>query len=350
MALSSGVGPHTAVLNTPAGSFLIEHGSVTQNCNRKTSTFSVAIAKNSPGAEAIQGIQDGDGTSVFVSCVAGSGTLISGTIDSIDFDYISGYIRVTGSDPSRDLHETKVSQKWQNLTGAQIISQLVGQVGLSASTNSIGLLAGKKLQQDFVKLADNVPISYLINKISEFDGAKWWVRNGVFNYATLGTTTGTYEVNCTPGSPIVSDAVRLSIRKNLRASANRDVVVKSYHSKDNKTYMGKSTVGGGGGGGGRKGSKTASYHVPNLDQAHADQHAKARSAEMARHKVTVMATVVGDPSIDVAMGLSVNTGDSLASTYEIDSISHEFGMSGYMMTITAKSTGLIGESGGGENG
>ena len=100
--------PHTAFIN----GIPIEHGSVTQNCNKKSSTFSVAIPKNYPGAMSLIG---GGAASIFVSCAAGAGELISGMLDTVDVDFIGTYIRVTGRDLSGQLHQTKISQKFQNL-------------------------------------------------------------------------------------------------------------------------------------------------------------------------------------------------------------------------------------------
>ena len=206
----------------------------------------------------------GGAASIFVSCAAGAGELISGMLDTVDVDFIGTYIRVTGRDLSGQLHQTKISQKFQNLPGSQIVQQVVGQAGLGANAIGSGLLAGKKVQQDFVKLADNVPISYLINELAEFDGAKWWVTNGIFNYAPLGTITGVYTINYDAGPPIISDATRLNVRHNVQIGGS--VNVKSWNSRDKQTYTGTSNVSGPG-----RGNST--YHVPKLDQAHAQQHA-----------------------------------------------------------------------------
>ena len=323
MAISTGAAPHTAFIN----GIPIEHGSVTQNCNKKSSTFSVAIPKNYPGALTLF---EGGSASIFVSNVAGAGELISGLVDTCDIDFIGTNIRVTGRDLSGQLHQMKVQEKFQNIPGSQIVQQVVSKVGLAVSTQSSSLLAGKKLMQNYVKLADNVPISYLINELAEFDGAKWWVNNGIFNYATLGTIQGVYTVNYDPGPPIVSDATRLSVRRNLQIGG--DVTVKSWHPYDKQSYTGTSNVVG-------KGKISSTYHLPVLDQAYVQQHAKSHAAEMGRHTFTVTATVVGDPSINAGMGLQLIGTGIADDTYEIDNIMHDFGMSGYTMSITAKTMG-----------
>ena len=330
MAISTGAAPHTAFIN----GIPCEHGNVTQNCNKKSSTFSVSVPKNFPGALALAG---GGSASVFVSSVAGAGELISGMIDTVDVDFIGTNIRVTGRDLSGQLHQMKVSKKWQNVPGSQIVQEVVGMAGLGASANSIGLPAGKKVMQDFVKMADNVQISSLINDLAEFDGAKWWVNNGIFNYATLGTIQGVYTIFYDPGPPIVSDALRLNVRRNCQVGGS--VNVKSWNTRDKKSYTGTSNVTG-------VGKMKSTYNIPGLDQAHAQQHAKARAAEMGRHEFNVSATVVGDPNLNAGMGLAIVGTGLFDNVYEIDNIVHEFGMSGYTCQITAKSMGSGG--GGGE--
>jgi len=328
VAISTGTAPHTAFIN----GIPIEHGSVTQNCNKKSSTFFAAVPKNYPGALSLIG---GGEASIFVSSVAGAGELISGMLDTVDVDFIGTSIRVTGRDMSGQLHQMKVSQKWQNQTGSQIVQQVVGMAGLGANAMAAsGLMAGKQVEQNFVKLADNIPISSLINELAEFDGAKWWVNNGIFNYAMLGTVQGVYTIFYDPGPPIVSDATRLNVRKNLQVGGG--VTVKSWNPRDKKSYTGTSNVSGSGKG-------NATYNIPNLIQAYAQQHAKARAAEMGRHEFNVTATVVGDPNINAGMGLQLVGTGVFDNIYEIDNINHEFGMSGYTMSITAKSMGGGGE-------
>ena len=332
MAISTGAAPHTAFINGIA----IEHGSVTQNCNKKSSSFSVSVPKNSPGALSLVG---GGAASIFVTCVAGAGELISGMLDTVDIDYIGTNIRVTGRDLSGQLHQMKIQKKFQNQTGSQIVEQVVGQAGLGANAMAAsGLMAGKKVMQDWVKLADNIPISFLINELAEFDGAKWGVINGMFNYAALGTIQGVYTINYDPGPYIKSNATRLNVRHNVQVGGN--VNVKSWNSRDKQSYTGTSNVTG-------KGKGNSTYNLPALDMAHTQQHAKARAAEMGRHAINVTATVVGDPSINAGMGLQlIGTGVD-DNVYEIDNIVHDFGMSGYTMTITAKSMGSGGGGGGG---
>ena len=72
-----------------------------------------------------------------------------------------------------------------------------------------------------------------------------------------------------------------------------------------------------------------------MEQEHVEKHAKSRANERARHEFTVRATVVGDPSISAGMGLQLR-GTDFDQLFEIDSVHHEFGMSGHRTSITAR--------------
>jgi hypothetical protein len=42
-------------------------------------------------------------------------------------------------------------------------------------TRATGTIAWVAIEQDFVRLSDNVSFAYVIHKLAEFDGARWWV-------------------------------------------------------------------------------------------------------------------------------------------------------------------------------
>ena len=70
---------------------------------------------------------------------------------------------------------------------------------------------------------------------------------------------------------------------------------------------------------------------------HVTQHAKSRANELARHEFTVTATVVGDPTVQAGMSLSLSGTDFFDQSFEIDTVQHDFGMSGHLTHITARS-------------
>jgi hypothetical protein len=342
MAVSQGVGPHFVIFSCSGGSFQVEHGMCVQKRNRQNGHYSVAIPMFADGAlQALANLggDDNDGT-ITVTSHGITGTLMTGPITAIDFDYLGTVIHVIGTDKMVKLHNEKTAEKFQNQKGSDIAQKLASRAGLgSGNIDGSKLMAGKKLEKDFVKLTDNVGLSTAIHTLAQFDGARYWVdKDGNFHYQSQdqeGGSGSSYSVNYKPpfpGSPMVSDALGLRVRLNVFANGGADVTVKSWHPKDKKSYIGRGTTSGSGN------PMKYSYHIPGLDQAHADQHAKSRAKEHARHAVQVIADVVGDPSIDPDGSLTLS-GTAHDGTYQIDEVRHEFGMSGHTMSIAAKSPG-----------
>jgi hypothetical protein len=81
---------------------------------------------------------------------------------------------------------------------------------------------------------------------------------------------------------------------------------------------------------------TYNYRSPGLEQDHADDLATNKANEHARHEVEVQLNLVGDPSIDVGMGLQL-IGTAFAQTFEMDRICHDISEHGYRMQVIAKS-------------
>jgi hypothetical protein len=188
MAISSGVGPHFATLSVSGGSFQVLHGSVTQRRNRQNGSYSVTIPMFADGAlGALSGLAgDGNNGTVNVTARGISGTLITGPVTAIDFDFVSTVIHVNGHDGLIKLHNQKTAEKFQNRKGSDIAQELAKRAGLgSGNVDGSQLMAGKKLQQDFVKLTDNVGLSTAMHTLAQFDGARYWADNdGNFQTST----------------------------------------------------------------------------------------------------------------------------------------------------------------------
>ena len=333
MAITSGAGPHFAWLTVDGGIFPLEHGSVEQHATRKSSTFSGVIPLSYPGAEAaLAGLGDNQAT-ITVSTRGVEAPLVTGEIDTTDFDYVGRTIRFTGRDKSAKLHSSKTSEKWLNKKGSEIVQDLAGRVGLSVQMDASSLMAGKKLEQDYARISDNVSFAYVIHKLAELDGARWWVDpTGTLHYQSQSNPQGTYTLNYVPPTtgPMAADFQHLSIRRNVQAGKTIKVKVLAWHPKKKQVFSDTSNVEG------RGGPLEYNYHIPNLLQDHVTQHAKASANERARHELTLHASVVGDPSINVAMGLQLNGTGYWDQIYQMDTVHHEIGMSGHRTNITAR--------------
>lgn len=334
MAIYSGFGPHAAWLVVGGSAWPIENGSVTQSAHRKTSSFSGVVPMSWPGARSFfSSVDNGQEASIRVMARGQMATLITGALDHVDFGYIPDrVIRFQGRDKSSKLHEKISSEKWLNKKPSEIVQELIGRAGLSGKITASKVKAGKQLQQDFVKLSENVTYATVIMEMARIDGARWWVdANGTFHYALFGDTQGTYSIYINQSSnPIRSDCIELKIERNLQAARPHEVTVKGWHPKKRKIFSYTSNVSGVGP------TRTWNYQVPTIDDDRAQRHAKSEAGDKARHEFKCTATVVGDPSVSAGMGLSVS-GTDFDQTFDIDSVHHNFGMGGYRTHITARS-------------
>lgn len=334
MAISSGVGPHAAWLICN-GAWPIEHGSVSLSAKRKTSSFSGTVPMAWPGARAAFAQMDaGSSASIMVMARGAMSTLITGALDTTDFDIIPGrMIQFSGRDKSSALHENVTSETWLNKMPSDIVRDLAGRIGLSGNITASAIKAGKQLQQDFVKMSENNTFAQIIHEMARIDGAKWWVDAlGNFNYVPLGSTQGTYTITVNQDSdPISADCLELKIRHNLQAGRPIAVTAKGWHPKQREIFSYTSNVSGKGP------TRSYNYQVPTATQDRVTKAAKSEATEKGRHEFTATSTVVGDPSVSAGMGLSVS-GTDFDQTFEIDLVQHDFGMSGFRTRITAQSS------------
>lgn len=332
MAVTSGVGPHAAWLNA-GGTWPIEHGHVEQSADRKTSSFSGIVPMDLAGARgAFAGMGAGTEASISVLTRGQTGTLMTGQLDEVEFDYIRREIHFRGRDKSAALHENITSEKWLNKLPSDVVQDLIGRVGLSGSVTASSVKAGKQLQQDFVKLSENHTYARIIHEMARIDGVRWWVdANGTFHYVPYGSPQGSYSIFIAQDSkPIASDCLHLRVTHNLEAARPIAVTVKGWHPKLRRLITHTSNVGGSGP------TRNYNYQVPTLTEDHAQKRSKSEATERARHEFLVSATVVGDPTVQAGMGLSLS-GSDFDQTFDIDHVAHEFGMGGHTTHITARS-------------
>jgi phage protein D len=332
MAITTGAGPHVAWLSVSGETFPIEHGHVQQNAKRRSSSFSAAIPLSYANAAEVLATL-GDNEAVVTVLTGGvTAPLITGEVDETSFDWIGRVIRVTGRDKSAKLHDNKSSEKWLNKKPSEIVQDLIGRVGLSGEVAASAVLAGKKLEQDFVHLSDNVSFAYLIHKLAQLDGARWWVDpKGEFHYVPLGSPQGLYTITIDQTKqPIAADCLELKVHRNVQAGKTIATTVKSWHPKKKQVFGYTSNVEGNGG------PVNYSYHIPSLLEDHAKKYARSQSTEKARHELTVSATVVGDPTVAAGMGLKLSGTGFFDQTYEIDDVQHDIGMTGHRTHITAR--------------
>ena len=331
MAISSGSNPHRAWVTVNGILLPVTAGSAEQNATRRSSTFSGQIPLGYPGAELLFSTLATNDTTISVLSNGAQQALVAGEIDNTTIDYIGGVISFSGRCKSAKLHAQKTAEKWINKKPHEIIKDLAGRVGLSVDIDQSLLQAGRFVQIDWAKLTDNISFMTVIHKAAEFMGARWWVdAKGVLHVKSTGNPQSFYTINYAPGPTKKADCLALSITRNIQAGKPCSVSVKSFHAGQKKTYVGSYSIGGAGE------TVQYSFHLPGHSQDHANQHARSKVMEHARHELQLSATLVGDPMIDVAMKLQLN-GTLFAQGFDMDCVHHIFGIQGHTMQISARS-------------
>lgn len=243
MAITSGVRSHQAWIEAGGQRWLVLEGSASLNATQESSTFSCTIPMSLDGAEYAFATPEGMDARVIVSDGGAEATLITGYMDKATFDYMRRTIQISGRCKSSKLHEAKVSDSWVNKKPGDIIEDVAQQAGLDVNVEAKGKLkAGRTWDQDWVKLADNVSPSSVISKMCELLGARWWVDSDGQMHVADKATGGSYSVFYQYGTPIISDAIHLSVSKNYVASQDIEVTVKSWHQKKQKVIEKKAKV------------------------------------------------------------------------------------------------------------
>ena len=219
MAISQGVRNHSAWIEVSGGRFPVTDGSVESSSSSESSTFSCTIPLNYQSAEQAFASAAGADAKVIVSTGMGEKTLVTGPLDSAKFDYIGGTISVSGRDKSADLHQTKVSDSWLNKKPSEIIEEVAKKAGIKVSVDVQGKLkAGRIWDKDWVKMADSVSASSIVDKMCEMLGAKWYFdADGKMHVSDK--PDGSYQVSFRSTPLITSNALHLSVSKNYQPTS-----------------------------------------------------------------------------------------------------------------------------------
>ncbi len=331
MAITAGVGAHSAWLSVGGTKLLVMSGNTTQQI-RHSARFHVRMPLSEPGAYHTLANLDGPACSIEVMTRGVTKTLLTGEVDEVAFDMIGRTVSVAGRDKSATLHETKTSDKWLNKKTSEIVKDLAERAGIKADVKTLSTMAGKMLEQDYVALSDGESFSNVIDRIAEADNARWWLDgDGVLHYVPIGTSAGTYSIYIDQsGQPIRSDCLHLRVHADMRAAKDQEITIRSWHPRKKRVHHYKSRLIG------RGGKATFSDSIPNLQQNQVEHLARRIAEARARHEITVSATVVGDPSISVGMELSLKGTTAFDQTFEMDVVSHDFGMRGHTTSLTAR--------------
>lgn len=347
MAITNRVGPHNAWL-IAGGSFQCIEGSAELYSTGAVGVIRTKHPLNAPGyMEAFAGMEGID-AEVMVETAFDTQKIAKGKISKIEFDLIGGVIHVRAEDAMAELNKIKTNTSFKNQMGGQIIQQMCQQAGIPCKADSGTVMAGKKTKDDYVKITSNQSIASVINRLSQFDNARYWVdKEGVLNYKIPGDQGGgggSYEIfwkQPTASSPMVSDCLALIVIHNTYAAEAQGANSNSWQPYEKKLVQGQTgaSMPSAGTPGVTAGALTYTFDNPNDDKQQAQQRADAAYKIAGSHEYEIHATFVGDPNIDPSMSITLSGGSPFDGTYPIDKVTHVFGMRGYTTSVNSKGKG-----------
>ena len=278
--------------------------------------------------------------------------LLSGQVDEVTIDLVDRIVKVSGRDASAKLSETRFSKKYNNQSVEDIVSEIAGENGLSpvieTNSDSGGQDdAGKKYKDDTTHLVLNKTYFEVLSDLAEREGSYWYVLGQELHFVPKDNGGDTYDLvyqEPTQDQYESGNFIKLTLKRNLRASQNINVNIKSWHSKDAQVYTGQAQGGGGG-----SDTLTYNHEIPMLNQDQVNTVAQSKLSDYTRHAYGVTVEMPGDLSLTVEQQLNLSGTDSeFDQAYDIDHIEWRINEDGgFEMTVEGKTSGQSGGSGGG---
>lgn len=276
-------------------------------------------------------------------------SLIYGRVDDVTFNPTAGTIEVSGRDLTSEFIDAKTTEKFQNLTGSEIATQLAKRHGLTPVVTETDTKAGTYYEIDHARMSD---------QRSEWDLLTWLAHEEQFMVFVQGKALhfvpkpdpddDPYVLKWDPPTaergPPIFNGKSLIFSRNLTLAKDVIVKVRSWNSKSKQAFTktaqathDKSTV--------LIGAaqptgdaQTYSYTIPGLTPEQALQRAQALLREISAQEVKLTATLPADNLLRLTNVIQVTgTGTAFDQIYYPDSIIRQMGLSeGYSMTINAK--------------
>lgn len=315
------------------------HLSVTKTGQRRGDTFSATIPISEQASVSFLTSQDGIDAGAIISIGGETKTLLSGSVDEITFDWINLSASVSGRDKSSELTQTRRSQKYSNMTAADIVKDIAKEHGLEAQIDgeSGAKDVSKKYDNDTTHLVLNRTDFETISQLAEQEGVSWYVEGNTLHFGAANKDVRTYTVNYSPPTKgyIRSNAAGLTTARNFVAGRTVKATVKSWHHKDKALYSHTAKSPGTGG--------TLEYemNLPGMTLEQVEKRAETAVDEAILHELAISVEMPGDLAIDPSMKLQLTgTGTIFDQSYVIQEITWEFesGESGFFsMHITGES-------------
>ena len=280
-------------------------------------------------------------------------TLISGRVDDLDYDPMTGVVNITGRDRTADLIEARTFQSYKNQTSSEVATKLAQEHGLTPNIAVTTTLIERYYSADHDKLT----LSDFHHAVNEWDlltflaqqeGFDVWVSDTTLNFQPPPPITQNplvFDISPLGASYAVANGIDIKLSRSLGLARDIEVTVKSWSSQQAKAFTvtakSSNTKASSAAATAKAGSSaTQNYNFtrPNLTKQQALDFAQKKAHEISLHERKV--TVSGQP-LDVTttprQGLQITgTGTGYDMTYYVTEVTRSMSAEAFTQTVTAK--------------
>jgi phage protein D len=324
---------------------------VTQNSHYQPDTWRAEFALYAPGAPSLEW-WGGDALKgalfdVQASIDGGQGwtSLIIGEADEIEIDPVWGSVRAKGKDLTQRLVAAKTQEAFANQTASEIATTLAGRHGLTAQVTATTTLVKRFYAVDH----DQITHDQFSRVRTEWDLLTELARDEGFDVFVSGTKLYFQPGVTLPGSPYTVrfdpasralGATRLVLRRSLTLAKDVQVVVRSWRSREGRSFQ-RGSPSGSTTGQPKDGVTRYVYTRPNLTEDQAQKLADQYREQITRHERTGTIECPVELAVsprDVIQLEGVGTGWE-AQPYYVGEVTRHIGQDGTEQTIAIKNHG-----------
>ncbi len=269
-----------------------------------------------------------------------SASLVQGEVDQVEMDAVRRLVFLSGRDLTARLIEARTQESFSNRTASEIATLLAGRRGLSADVARTTTLVGRywQLQRDRITLDQFSRATTewdLLVTLAGLEGFDVWVDGTTLHFRPRDQTGASATVLRASAGPWGgANVTGLRLERSLTLARDIEVVVKSWNSCQQQSFLRRAR---------RRGGSTGQTQrhvlvVPNLTPDEALKLAQRKLAELTRHERVVVADMPGELAMAPRQRLRIEgTNTDFDQEYwidEVDRILHT--TRGFTQTIHAR--------------
>ncbi len=286
-------------------------------------------------------------------------TLISGEVDSLDYDFATGAVSVSGRDFVAAMIEAKTQESFANQTSSEVVQTIAARHNLTAAVVPTTTLVGTFYQDDHTRqtlgqFARAQTEWDVLTYLAQHEGFDLWVQGRTIYFqpqATQGAPDFTVAVTTGANGVRVANVEHLRGSRALTLAKDIQVEVHSWNSRQARGFT-KSARSVGAKvaaiqpASNQVGTTTQRYVFvrPNLTEDQALQLAQSMLEQLGRHERTLDIEMPGELVMSPRSQIAVTgTGTSFDQSYWVDSIHRQVSMGGFRQSVRLKNHSPLSE-------